>query len=826
MKTYHTLALKELKKQKVTSILILIAIILSTVMTTVIGQSIGILKAMQIHQASYLSGDLYATFQALNKTQIEELRNDSRITSLSRFIQLGNTKLQNSGISLTLIEYDNKGIEAHPAVFQIINGSFPQTAGEIALSKNTLELLEFTGDIGDTITLNLNVSLLRDDDVPYEYTSTFKLCGILVDNYLGYSSGLVAGIAGQGTADLLLPPKYLLYSADFITANKQEFQNIVTDLANKINISDDYIRYNWLYLDALGIDYDRQEEQIDNSSGISYMIITGFLIGTLVLLAAGLVIYNILKISISKRISEYGTLRAIGAKKGQLYLLVALQLLLLCIIGIPIGSIFGILSADFITKAATSSFNPDIFMTQNTEELMSLISQNSTVKHIPLMISDAITLFFAFISTMPAAHYAATVSPVSVINHTTAKVKRKHRKDKHIRYFEAFYARLNLKRNAGRTGITILSLVMSITVYVALQSFSGLLDNSQAVQKLRLGDYSISNDLIGFEPSIVENLRSQKGISSLFTLKYSLYQQEADGTIPIKTNFKLKPSETLQILGVDEERLKVLMSSLSNTEIQALKDGNACLIKNPIAMSFDGMQMEASSFVAGDIISVSDTDLTVLGNCDAVRLNNEGFVNGIQVIVFDTVYDKLTGKTAYSELYPVLTNDANIQMIEEEIIAICNQVTGSNWISYQNTDRQLEESSQQIKLLAWGLILFIGLIGLLNIINTTYTSVHTRVNEIGMQRAMGMSTKSLYKTFLWEGAYYGIISSIIGSITGYVSTIFVEAAATDQLKLVVFPFTSIFYATIISISVCLITTSFPLRQIAKISIVDSIRTIE
>ncbi|MBA4687346.1 MAG: FtsX-like permease family protein [Candidatus Galacturonibacter soehngenii] len=268
------------------------------------------------------------------------------------------------------------------------------------------------------------------------------------------------------------------------------------------------------------------------------------------------------------------------------------------------------------------------------------------------------------------------------------------------------------------------------------------------------------------------------------------------------------------------------MPSLTEAEIQALKDVKACLIKNPIAISYEGKQMEATSFVTGDTISVANTELNVLGNCDAVEFNNEGFVNGVQVVIFDTIYDKLTGKTAYSELYPVLENEANIQIIEQKIETICNQVTGSHWISYQNTDKQLDESYQQIKLLAWGLILFIGLIGLLNIINTTYTTVHTRVNEIGMQRAIGMSTTSLYKTFLWEGAYYGIISSIIGSVAGYVSTIFVEAAATDQLKLVTFPIISILQATIISIAACLITTCFPLRQIAKMSIVDSIETIE
>ena len=57
MKSYRVLAWKELLAQKVTSILILIAVILSTIITTVIGQSIGILNAMKEEQAIALAGE-------------------------------------------------------------------------------------------------------------------------------------------------------------------------------------------------------------------------------------------------------------------------------------------------------------------------------------------------------------------------------------------------------------------------------------------------------------------------------------------------------------------------------------------------------------------------------------------------------------------------------------------------------------------------------------------------------------------------------------------------------------------------------------------------
>ncbi|MDP4152854.1 MAG: FtsX-like permease family protein [Bacillota bacterium] len=826
MKSYHALAWKELTAQKITSVLILIAIVLSTMMTTVIGQSWGILQALREQQAGALNGYRYATFHNLTSAQKTLLEEDSRLSFVGSNIILGTAGLKSSGLSLQLREYDEQGLSAYPTISQLSSGRLPQKAGEIALPEDALNYLGFSGDIGDTITLDLSISLLQDTEETYEYKADFTLCGILKSNYLAYVSGIVTGIAGKGTSEELLPKKYQVYSTDFRTTDKLSFQQTVNDLVGKTGVSDKCIQYNWLYLNALGIPCDKENSGSDNDSGFSYMVMTGIVIGALVLLAAGLVIFNILKIAVSKHIKEYGTLRAIGGQQGQLYRLVAFQLVLLCLIGIPIGAVLGALSAGGITKAATSLFSPDIFMVQNAEELGSLIAQNSAGKLLPLLISAAITLTFAFIAAMPAARYAAKVSPTVAMNGITNKVKRKNRKEKPVRHFEAFYARLNLKRNVVPTTITILSLIMSITVFVTLQSFSTLLDASQDVQKLHLGDYSVTNESVGFQPSAVESLKSQEGVSSVYTLKYSLYMQDKDGTLPIETRFKLQPSETLQIIGVDEERLKALMPSLTEDEMQTLKEGKACLVKNPIAMSYEGKQIASTSFAAGNTISVAQTELKVFGNCDSVGLDNQGFVNGVQVVVFDTVYDKLTGKTTYSELYPVLEKGADTKAVEQKIEQICGQTAGSRWLSYQNTNKQLEESYQQIKLLAWGLILFIGLIGLLNIINTTYTNNHTRLSEIGMQRAIGMSTASLYKTFLWEGAYYGIIAGIIGSVCGYVCTVFANAAATNQISLTAFPIIPILQATTVSIVACLIATCLPLRRITKLSIVDSIETVE
>ena len=139
----------------------------------------------------------------------------------------------------------------------------------------------------------MSISLLRDTEIPYEYRTEFELCGILENNYLGYSSGIVNGIVGQGSAKIL-PERYLVYSTDLRTIDKHNFQQTVDDLA-KIEINDDHIQYNWLYLNALNISYHNEDNSSGNS-GFSFMVVASVIIGILVLLAAGLVIYNILKL--------------------------------------------------------------------------------------------------------------------------------------------------------------------------------------------------------------------------------------------------------------------------------------------------------------------------------------------------------------------------------------------------------------------------------------------------------------------------------------------------------------------------------------------------
>ena len=105
-------------------------------------------------------------------------------------------------------------------------------------------------------------------------------------------------------------------------------------------------------------------------------------------------IYNILKVAVTKRIREYGTLRAIGSEQRQLYLLVTVQLLILCGIGLPLGLLLGSISAKGILTAVLGMLNPDLFLAENTRELNAMIADSRTGGPLPMVLSVFVTLLF------------------------------------------------------------------------------------------------------------------------------------------------------------------------------------------------------------------------------------------------------------------------------------------------------------------------------------------------------------------------------------------------------------------------------------------------
>ena len=236
MRGCAALAWRELRAQRVTSVLILLAVILSTTMTAAIGQSLGTLNALRLQQAASLNGNRHVTLHNLTVEQAQAISADERVAFAGRITALGTCRLENSSLTLLLREYDGGALSAYSASLKLVEGALPRAAGEIALPRDVLTLLGYSGGPGGTLVLPLQISRIQDAAPSHSYTAEFTLTGIFESSYVGYVSRSVAGAAGPGSAAELLPERYQVYSLDLRLREPERLQETVDDLAGQFDL--------------------------------------------------------------------------------------------------------------------------------------------------------------------------------------------------------------------------------------------------------------------------------------------------------------------------------------------------------------------------------------------------------------------------------------------------------------------------------------------------------------------------------------------------------------------------------------------------------------
>jgi putative ABC transport system permease protein len=108
------------------------------------------------------------------------------------------------------------------------------------------------------------------------------------------------------------------------------------------------------------------------------------------------------------------------------------------------------------------------------------------------------------------------------------------------------------------------------------------------------------------------------------------------------------------------------------------------------------------------------------------------------------------------------------------------------------------------------------------------TNLILRTREFGILRAVGMAPDQMKKMVCLEGTFYGLIAAIYGSVIGTllarVLYVLLNKSAGDTLWRI--PWSGIAIATGAAVLVGLLSAVVPLRRIADMNIIDSIRTIE
>lgn len=115
------------------------------------------------------------------------------------------------------------------------------------------------------------------------------------------------------------------------------------------------------------------------------------------------------------------------------------------------------------------------------------------------------------------------------------------------------------------------------------------------------------------------------------------------------------------------------------------------------------------------------------------------------------------------------------------------------------------------------------LIGTFGVINTMVSSVHERIKDIGIMRAVGASRNQIIKMFLYEAVVVGVIGGIIGYGFGTLLSYLVGPLIFEGVT-IAYVMDYLPASLGIAIAIAVIASMYPAFRASQIKVADSIRS--
>ena len=137
------------------------------------------------------------------------------------------------------------------------------------------------------------------------------------------------------------------------------------------------------------------------------------------------------------------------------------------------------------------------------------------------------------------------------------------------------------------------------------------------------------------------------------------------------------------------------------------------------------------------------------------------------------------------------------------------------------TEMGMMEKVGKFMLALAGITLAVGCFG---VVNTMLTSVHERIKDIGIMRAVGASRNQIIKIFLYEAIIVGIVGGFLGYVVGTVLAYIVGPLIFGGVAVTYVPqyfLPALALATFIAV----VATVYPAFRASRIKIADSFRSL-
>lgn len=846
MSVLNRLTIKNLRLNKKRTIVTIIGIILSTALMVGIGLLFSSFQDLMIRDTIGYNGKYEANYSDVDLDKLNNIKNKNFTYFYEK--PIGFSKIESSNeykpymyITSVNKEYFNE--------LKLVDGSFPKNENEIVISNHVITNGGLNYKVGDIVTFTYgsrnidgditlaNSEFVDGEDLTNEGTYTYKIVGIVErSNFESYSASGYTVFTLDVNSDKGNVNLYVMFNKNKKIIKQSE------ELAKELNYNGD-INYNSTLLALYG----------ESTYGNVMSSMGGMMIIMLSLVSIGciIVIYNSFAISVMERKKEFGLLSSIGATKRQLSHTVFFEAVVVGVIGI----ILGILGAYIGIGCVILIINN--LISDMLEYKLHLVT-NPLFIIIPVIFMIIVIGVSAFIPSRRASR----VSPIEAIrqNDDIKINKKKIRTSKlALKLFgiEGEIALKNIKRNKKKYRVTIVSLFISIVLFISFSSYMNYtLNTASSVMGEVPYDYQIS--YFGDDPNndkealdkINEIVKSSDvkeyvsySVSNLsiignytYSDEYLDFYKSAYGDDGIKALNNLK-YQSIYILALDDNsynKYKKLIgldkdSVILLNKFKGVSYGNNKRVNYNIQVINNGnINIKICNFDDND----EDVDTTKYcnKNIDNIFVTNKSFdlieefsyMDDFKLIVNKKLYDSISdSSTHYTQFNIISDNTNNIDKLTKDL----DKYSNVNYTNIKEAMKQANNLILVVKILMYGFISLVTLIGVTSVFNTISTSMALRKREFAVLRSIGLTNRGFNKILFFESLFFGMKSLIFAIPVSIGITVLIHYALADMVSIstIIIPWKYIIISIVSVFVIVLLTMMYSTSKIKKHNIIEQIR---
>ena len=884
MKVLNELSIKDLKLNKKRSIVIIIGIILSTALICGVAGLVTSFQKTFVETSKRNSGNYHTIFYDVPKDELKYIEENRGVENYYLSEELGFSYIPNAKVTtdeekpyVNVISMDDNFLKN--MAIDIKEGRLPENDSELAISTRINEKYKTNFKVGDTITLDVGELQLEDgtklnkhnsylnntgeneeiqqEEIVNSKAKTYKIVGIIErpetciePMEAPWFTVLTKMQKIENKANIAVlytnPYDYVKNTENINkmekSENNTEPQYTFGGLRNKYKSYKYDIKINSELLAYEGANLS------DETLKLIYGL--GAFIMAIVLISSVFVIRNGFAISITERLKQYGMLSSIGATKKQIKKSVYFEGFILGIIGIPLGILSGILAIYILVQVVNYILKD--FVT-NSSLLTYSISWSA------IIVSIVVATITIWLSCKKSAKKASKVTPIEAIR-SSEDVKLKAKKIKCPKIITKIFktggeiAYKNLKRSKKKYRTTVISIIVSVVIFIAISSFIeyGFKMSSAYYTEIDYDYVVYCNNNVSPEDKeeyLKEKEKNTKILADISNLadvdEYSI-NKYISLEMPMDDKHKAELTEygkyikehylanveidTVNIVSLSKDEYNRYLKKIGGN-YDSYKDG-AILVDNNINTVENGKKAQGNMYnwKKGDTIqgkiNNKDYSIKIIDKTDeTVKGINNLYNTEATLIVSDEWLEKNIGDYETISMY-AKTKDAD--KLDEEIEQYKQEKNIEDSeiriFNIQENARAQNAVVLVISIFLYGFIGVITLIGITNIFNTITTNMNLRKKEFAMLKSIGMTKKEFNRMIRLESIFYGVKSLIIGIPIGILLSYGMYNVFKDNMQMSYnLPLKAIIISIIFVSIIIGIIMKYSMNKINKQNIIETIR---